>query len=278
TGINCFETAIVSGYNLVPDPPARMIPFLAMGPKPTRNSRHADMFSSLAEDIVQHAFSEPSGLRVLLAGMVRRNHDGSAIENGPGAVPKFRRWRWILPSEFLPGRKVGLEPNRSQRHNDAHALEPLQFFQQIRPAVRKLGRQRLVVWRSTMDGRSHITIHQPETVLGIHRLRLIRKAKSMKCPIQPIAGAIARKDAAGAVPAMCGRRQSNDQQPRFELSQTGNGLSPVFPIAKATDFVARNLFAIMRQPLASPAFDNFGLCRDICHKKDRWDLRYHRTC
>lgn len=29
-GNNCFETAIVTGYNRVPDPPASIIPFLLL--------------------------------------------------------------------------------------------------------------------------------------------------------------------------------------------------------------------------------------------------------
>ena len=62
-----------------------------------------------------------------------------------------------------------------------------------------------------MNRRSNITVIESETVATMIRVGLIGKASIVQRAIKPIAAAISGKHSPGAIAAMCGGGQANDQ-------------------------------------------------------------------
>src|SRR5262249_7185715 len=91
--------------------------------------------------------------------------------------------------------------------------------------------------------------------------------KFVKGSIQPIAGTVARENASRSVPAMGCWSEANDQKPCSNRSKTWDRPSPVLPIAKTFNFVARYSFPIFHQPRASAAVNNLTLGRQLGHSE-----------
>src|SRR5207237_693873 len=73
------------------------------------------------------------------------------------------------------------------------------------------------------------------------------------------AGAITREHASRAVGAVCGGRQSQDQQAGLWIAEAGNGLSPIRPVAIGAPLYGRDLPAVSHQPRTSLASDDLRL-------------------
>ena len=59
-------------------------------------------------------------------------------------------------------------------------------------------------------------------------MRLIRKTRRVQRAVKPIAAAIAGKHSARPIPAMGGRRKTNDQKTRLGVTEAGQRFSPIF--------------------------------------------------
>ena len=99
-----------------------------------------NVFSRSTENVVQHDFREPSGLGVLLAGMIRADYHRSVVEDTHRTVPKRWRRHRVLPLECVSGRKVRLERDTAQQHNDTNSSKLLQFIEKLRLTVQELRR------------------------------------------------------------------------------------------------------------------------------------------
>src|SRR5215831_9178784 len=131
------------------------------------------MFSRAAKDIVQHDFGEPTGLCVLLTGVIGTNNQSSILKDDHRIVTKCGQWRRILPSKFLPGCKVRLERDSSQQDDDTNTGKFSQLIEKVWLAVPELRRQRLVIRRCAMNCSRHIAVNQAKAVVGINGQRLI---------------------------------------------------------------------------------------------------------
>ena len=112
---------------------------------------------------------------------------------------------------------------------------------------------RFVVWRRAVNGCGNVAVDELKTVVAIYRLRLIRKAKAVQGAIEPIPGAVAGEDAAGAIASVSCGRESNDEQPGVQGAQTRYGPSPVFLIPEAANLFTRDFLAVGSQPWAEAA-------------------------
>src|SRR5439155_27374392 len=80
--------------------------------------------------------------------------------------------------------------------------------------------------------------------------------------IQPVTTAVAGEDTAGAVPAVRGRRQADDEEPRPRVAEARHRPAPVFPVAVAFDLLACHLFAVSHEPGAESAAGDLVLKLD----------------
>ena len=79
-------------------------------------------------------------------------------------------------------------------------------------------------------------INQFKTVGCMYGFFLIGKASQVQSTIEPVAAAVARKDAAGTIGPMSTWRQSDNQQLRLWVSEIGDGLAPVLFIDERSPF------------------------------------------
>src|SRR5260370_26848799 len=89
--------------------------------------------------------------------------------------------------------------------------------------------------------------------------RLVRVARAVEGAIEPIAGAVAGEDAAGAVAAVRRGRQSDDQQPRRRIAEPRHRASPVYLVLVGRPLVVRDLLAPRHKARAQPARDDLLL-------------------
>src|SRR5436189_6374580 len=97
--------------------------------------------------------------------------------------------------------------------------------------------------------------------------RLVREPEEMQSAVQPISRTISGENAAGPIAAMGCRGQTDDHEARIDRAEAWYGTAPVFPIAKAADFIARYGFPILYESRTPPAIDNLTLGRQQCHSE-----------
>ena len=122
----------------------------------------------------------------------------------------------------------------------------------MRQARGDLLRRRLVVGRRTADrGRdervAQLSAHRPAMLRGGD----VRETGAMQRGHQEVAGpadAVAGEDAAGAVGAVRGRRQPDDQQARARIAEPGHRSRPVGVVAKGPALLAADPLAVLPQP------------------------------
>src|SRR3954471_23853488 len=78
----------------------------------------------------------------------------------------------------------------------------------------------------------------------MNRGRLVGKSGRVQSLIQPVTTAVASEDPAGAIPAVCGRGEANNQEPSLRIAKAGHRLPPVIPLAITLDLLARDLPAM----------------------------------
>src|SRR5580658_7673979 len=90
-------------------------------------------------------------------------------------------------------------------------------------------------------------------------MRLIGEAGAMKRFVEKIARAVAREHPAGAVGAMGGGGQAENQQLRVRVAEAGDGLAPVVPVAVGEALFGGDRFAIFDEARAFAARDDLAV-------------------
>src|SRR5580658_3598498 len=90
-------------------------------------------------------------------------------------------------------------------------------------------------------------------------MRLIGEAGAMKRFVEKIARAVAREHPAGAVGAMGGGGQAENQQLCVRVAEAGDGLAPVVPVAVGESLFGRDRFAIFNEARAFAAGDDLAI-------------------
>src|SRR6185295_17657040 len=83
--------------------------------------------------------------------------------------------------------------------------------------------------------------------------RLIGEAGAVEAGKEEVAGTVAGENATGAVPAMGGGGQADDQQPGLGVAETREGPAPVILVLIGTAFFAGHLFPPGHQARTAPA-------------------------
>src|SRR5262245_63634752 len=94
------------------------------------------------------------------------------------------------------------------------------------------------------------------------RGRLVGKPGGVQRLVQPVTAAVAGEDTAGAVAAVRGRRQADDQEPRPRVAEARHRPAPVFPVAVAFDLLACHLLTVSHEPGAEGATGDLVLKLD----------------
>lgn len=81
----------------------------------------------------------------------------------------------------------------------------------------------------------------------------------MECIKEEIAGTVACKSTASAIPSVRGGRQSDDEKLGVWVAKARYGLAPIIPVKKCAPLDARHRFAIADEPWAFAAGNNFAV-------------------
>src|SRR6266511_2127282 len=190
----------------------------------TRDPSGRQQLPRADEDAVEHGLGEAAGRGVLLA-------DGAEVaQRGvPGVVAEGDHH-----ADRVQERQLPLQPRR--------AVGPL------------LG-ERLVVGRRALDRRGDVAVPQLQPVVAGDRGGLVGEAGAPQRGEQPVAGAVAGKDAAGAVAAVGGGRQAEDEQARGGVAEAGHRPAPVVPVPEGGALLPGDLLAPGDQARAPAALD-----------------------
>src|ERR1700722_6033043 len=86
--------------------------------------------------------------------------------------------------------------------------------------------------------------------------RLRGEARVVHRSVQEIAGAVAGEHPSGAIGAVSGRSEPQNQQVRVGISESRDRLAPVFPVEEGAALLASHGFAVTHQPRAFAAGHN----------------------
>jgi hypothetical protein len=204
---------------------------------------------------IHHRRQQPR-LRILLAWMVDakqpqsrfrkiyfRTMRKSISHSRRNRSAVFQNSKKNIPSYF---------PQREHRSGTQYVYLALQ----ISATVENFGRQRFVVRRGATRCRRDAHVSQRQPVIGGSSIRLVSKTGVIQGLIQEDTGAIARKHPARAIRAVRARRQSDNQQLRLWVTESGHRFTPIRPIPIRQALLARDAFPIFHQPRALPAGDD----------------------
>ena len=90
-------------------------------------------------------------------------------------------------------------------------------------------------------------------VLAVNGLGLVCKAETMQRCVQPIAAAITGKHAPGAIGAVRGGREADDEQARMWVAEAGYRPAPVGVFTEAAGWFVGRRLAMCHEPAASTA-------------------------
>ena len=184
---------------------------------------------------------------------------------GVGTPIAARRAQEAVPAEGAEG------------DDHAGAVEQVELALQIREAVVALRRRRLVGGRRAADGGGDVGVDQPQAVVAAHRGRLVGEAGPVKRRVEPVAGAVAGEHAAGAVGAVGGGGEADDQDPRRGVAEAADRPRPVVLAAETARRVGRLRLAPGDQPRAAPAGVDLGGERLELHARGPTHKVGHRS-
>ena len=104
-----------------------------------------------------------------------------------------------------------------------------------------------------------VAVDELKTVVAMSGSRLGGEAEFMQRPIEPVARAIAGKDAAGSITTVRRGGEADNQQSRVGSTEAGYRTAPVFPVSEPPDLLSSYSFPILHQAWTSPAIDDLIL-------------------
>ena len=153
--------------------------------------------------------------------------------------------------------KKSIEGDLTENYDNLQLrLQQRQFLNQIAAAALKLDQARLIGRRRTANRGRNKTILKFLTIHAIIRVGVECKSRAMKCCIQPITATIAGKHSPGAIAAVSGRCQPDDQQPRLTVAECCKRFGPIVLAHESARRINRTGFAPANQPWTSAATDN----------------------
>src|SRR5215207_7431816 len=199
-----------------------------------------------------HGLGEAAGVRVLLADVVGAEQDPVVGERSLGGVGEAG-----LGADRAEVAE-GLVPGEGAEGDDHVDVEQGELGGQPGGAVVALGGERLVVGRGALDRGGDVAAGEGEAVAAGDRGRLVGEAGAVEAGEQPVAGAVAGEDPAGAVAAVGGRGQAQHEQAGRRVAEAGDGAPPVLLVAEGGPLLLGHLLAPGDQPGAAEALRHLG--------------------
>src|SRR5262245_9268222 len=107
-----------------------------------------------------------------------------------------------------------------------------------------------------MADRGDRAANELQAVASVNGSRLVGKAGLEECPVKPLAAAIAGEHAAGAVGAVGGWSEADDQEVGLRRAEVRHGTAPIIVVQKGPPLFGCDLPAILAQPRAALAGDD----------------------
>src|SRR5215467_14014776 len=189
--------------------------------------RGLDDATRAGEHGAHHGGGQLAGVGVLAARVVAAEQNREAVaEAGLAAVAERGAGAGADAVGGCEKSQVGVVADLAQRDDDADAGEGGQLGGQVAAAAGDLVGRRLVVGRGAAGGGDDVGVAQGEAVVGALRGRDVGEALGVEGGEEEVARAVAGEDAAGAVGAVRGGGQADQQQARVGVAEAGDGLAP----------------------------------------------------
>lgn len=222
-----------------------------------RGAGGGEIAPNAEKDAEEHRVGEAAGERILLAGVIgakeAREIAGKLINR---AVAEGEGCEVCDEAAVLEDLKIRAKSDAAE-NEDGCGTKEIKLRFEIRTAIAKLGRKRLVCGRGTAERSRNVCVAKCEAVVALHRCRLAGEAGAIQRAIEKIARTIAGEHASGAIRAVRGGREAEDKKLGARIPETGNRLAPVIPVEEGAALGASDAFAIAHQARAFPAGDNF---------------------
>src|SRR5262249_58164254 len=123
----------------------------------------------------------------------------------------------------------------AERDHDARLAQKRQLLDEKGLASSHLEGRRLVGGRRAAHGRGDVGAAEREAVARVRRRREIREPGRVEGLVEPVAALIAREDAAGAVAAVGGGRQSDEHDASARVAEARKWPRPISLAAVAAE-------------------------------------------
>jgi hypothetical protein len=175
-----------------------------------------------------------------------------------------------------------MEGDRAERDEHPRAGHQGELPFQVLAAVFELRREWLVGRRRTAAGRGEQRAREDQPIAATHRDRAVRESRRVQGAIEEIPRLVTGEDPPGAVPAVRGRRETDEQDPRLRVSKGRQGAAPVSLAPEASGRVSGGLLAPGDQPWTAAARNDLALdcAKAVAHPREYLPLSLPsaRTC
>ena len=134
--------------------------------------------------------------------------------------------------------KPALPGNPAEHQDHPHRPQQRNLALEIRSAMGQLGPRRFVVGGSAAGRGGDPAIAEGEPVVSTPGHRPVGEAVAMEGLVKPFAAGIAGEHPAGAVGAVRGRGEADDQEPRRRVAEGGHRASPVGAVTELALLIA----------------------------------------
>ena len=150
----------------------------------------------------------------------------------------------------------GIKCDSPKRDDHFRSSQRCRFRDQMRMAGRNLAWSWLVLRRCAPHGREDVRIVQLQSVGRMPGGCDVREPCLVHRVHEKVAGSIPGEDATGAIGAVGGGRQPEDEDPRERIAESRNRPAPVGIAAVRGFLVSRDLFAVGAEPHTTVAADD----------------------
>lgn len=213
------------------------------------------------EYVPKHLRGDTARRGVLLARMVaRQQHRSSRMCVVRPTVAEAEGRPGLDETLVLQDREIGIESDRSQRHNHAYFFQKLKFLREVPAAAgQNLISGRLVIRRNAAHGGTDVGTRENETVLACNAFRLTGETGFVQCTIQKLAGAITGEHSTGSIRAVCARSEADQKNARVRVPKARNWAAPIVlsRIGPAAD--PSDLLPMRNQARTAAALDQIAI-------------------
>ena len=155
--------------------------------------------------------------------------------------------------------QVSVEGDAAEDNDYLGVFEEFEFLFEVGAAVGNFFRKGLVAGRSAVNGAGDPGVCELEAVVFTGAGWLVGEAGVAEGLEKEIAGTVTGEDAAGAVGAVCGGGETDDDEARVGVTERGDGAAPVVFIAVGAALDAGDGLAVLAEAGAAVAGDNLAL-------------------